>query len=83
MIVFLCVSNIGDSHVYILGSENADVDDYALVVRCFPKHGMNWAIFTRAKVLRQDIVKEFLTKVEEMGFELKNIIQVPFEKCLF
>jgi hypothetical protein len=67
-----------DSHVIVV---DTDHKTYALVVRCFPRNGMNWAIFSKVKELDHNLVKELLAQVEDMGFKLKNIIEIPLEKC--
>jgi len=69
----------GDSWVYVVDSDNKT---WALVVRCFPNNGMNWAIFSKVKELDPKLVKSLLKEVEEMGFQLWNIVQVPYEKCV-
>jgi lipocalin len=69
----------GDSWVYVV-----DTDDksWALVVRCFPNNGMNWAIFSKEKMMDPKLVKSLLKEVEEMGFKLFHVVEVPYEKCM-
>jgi len=69
----------GDSWVYIVDAD--DKGEWALVVRCFPNNGMNWAIFSKVKMLDSKLVKSLLKEVEEMGFKLFNVVEIPYEKC--
>jgi len=69
----------GDSWVYVV---DTDEKDWALVVRCFPNNGMNWAIFSKSKMLDNKLVKSLLKEVEELGFKLFNVVEVPYEKCM-
>ncbi|ODN01228.1 hypothetical protein Ocin01_05448 [Orchesella cincta] len=72
-------TNDGDSFVYIA---DTDGKSWALVVRCFPNNGMNWAIFSKVKELDSGLVKSLLEKVEGMGFKLSNVLEIPYEKCM-
>jgi len=68
----------GDSWWYVVDTDNKT---WALMVRCFPNNGMNWAIFSKVKMLENKLVKSLLAQVEEMGFQNFNIVEVPYEKC--
>ncbi|CAL8138284.1 unnamed protein product [Orchesella dallaii] len=69
----------GDSYVYVA---KTDGKTWALVVRCFPNNGMNWAIFSKVKQLENHLVKSLLDEVESMGFKLYNVLETPYEKCM-
>jgi len=69
----------GDSFVYIVDTDNKT---WALIVRCFPNNGMNWAIFSKEKILEEKLVKSLLKEVESLGFRLYNIVEIPSSKCM-